>query len=661
MHRPFRADTRAMTLPTPQSPVTYQAHIDGLRAIAVLAVIANHFSKSLLPGGYLGVDIFFVISGFVITASLVSRPHGALGPFLLGFFQRRIKRLLPALLVCVLITAVLISALDPQPRTSLLTGINALFGFSNIYLYHQSIDYFAPAAQSNAFTQTWSLGVEEQFYLVYPSLFWLAASGRLGRPQRALPLMVGGLSLLSYLAFVNVFASRPAAAYFFTPLRFWELGAGCLLYAGRDSALVTLLRRGLSRLGPLPLIALIACLWAPVQHLVAASTAAVVLTCLLLIGPTGLSQRVLTSAPLRHIGLISYSLYLWHWTVLVLARWSIGIDAWHAPWLIAAMFLLAEMSYRWVESPLRHWSGRWPVARGLGASLAVTAMMALLLAQHPRLLLPLDPALRDAPAFLPVKGQNYNPHCVVDGEQRRLEAGTFDLCTQSPRLPGGQTIWAMGDSHAGHLQGMLYRLHKTTGVGVHLIETPGRPYPHMGGVFEPRQRIVEAMYAQSHPGDVLLVSRLYFDRGSTHPVGDLPTWATDLRTLARELAAHQMQLVVVGPPPMFDFEHTVVCQRTVFSNTACAQDRDILSQGVDRVHRALEQALSAESNAHVFRSFDALCPATQSACTPVHSGTLIYRDRDHLNTAGSALLATPLESFLRARGVLAVRSTKAAF
>lgn len=652
MHRPFRPDTRAMTLPTPQSPVTYQAHIDGLRAIAVLAVIANHFSKSLLPGGYLGVDIFFVISGFVITASLVSRPHGALGPFLLGFFQRRIKRLLPALLVCVLVTAVLISALDPQPRTSLLTGINALFGFSNIYLYHQAIDYFAPAAQSNAFTQTWSLGVEEQFYLVYPSLFWLAASGRLGRPQRALPLMVGGLSLLSYVFFVHVFASRPAAAYFFTPLRFWELGAGCLLYAGRDSALATLLRHGLSRLGPLPLIALIACLWAPVQHLVPASTAAVVLTCLLLLGPTGLSQRVLTLAPLRHIGLISYSLYLWHWTVLVLARWSTGIDAWHAPWLIAAMFLLAEMSYRWVESPLRHWSGRWAVARGLGASLVVTAVLALLMTQHHRLLLPLDPSLRDAPASLPVKGKAHNPHCVVDGEQRRLEAGTFDLCTQSPRLPGGQTIWAMGDSHAGHLQGMLYRLHRTTGVGVHLIETPGRPYPYVGPVFEPRERIIEAMYARARPGDVLLVSRLYFDLANAQAPTDHTHWATDLRALAGQLAARRMHLVVVGPPPMFDFEHPVVCKRTVFSNAACAQDRKAQALRMEQVSQSLERTLAPEPNAHVFRSFDILCPATGSTCTPVHGGTMIYRDRDHLNTAGAALLAEPMKRFLTARGVL---------
>lgn len=641
-----------MTFPVPQGPVTYQAHIDGLRAVAVLAVIANHFSKSLLPGGYLGVDIFFVISGFVITASLVSRPNEALVPFLLGFFQRRIKRLLPALLVCVLITSVLITGLDPEPRTSLMTGITALFGLSNIYLYQQAVDYFAPAAQSNAFSHTWSLGVEEQFYLVYPLLFWLAASKRLGQPQRVLLLMVGGLSLLSYASFVNAFASHPAAAYFFTPLRFWELGAGCLLYAGRDAALVTLLRHGLSRLGPLPLIALIACLWAPVQHMVPAITAAVVLTCLLLIGPFGFSLRVLTWTPLRRFGLLSYSLYLWHWTVLVLARWSIGIEAWLAPVLVAAMFLFAEMSYRWVESPMRHWSGRWPVARGLCASFAVTAVMVLLLVQHKRLLLPLDPALRDAPAFFPVKGRDYNPHCVVDGRQRLLEADTFDLCTQAPRVPGGQTIWVMGDSHAGHLQGMLYRLHETTGVGVHLIETAGIPYPFVRGVFESRQRIVEAVYAHARPGDVVLVSRRYLDRSSGLPVGDLPTWTADLRSLASDLAKRQMQLLVVGPPPMFGFVHTTVCQRTLLSNTACAQDRDSMIHGVELVHQTLEQALSAEPNAHVFHSFDILCPATDTTCTPLHGNTLIYRDREHLNTEGAALLAEPMKRFLTDRGMM---------
>lgn len=639
--------------PGEQGRSAYQAHIDGLRAIAVLAVIANHFNKAWLPGGYLGVDIFFVISGFVISASLASRPPLALGPFLLAFYQRRIKRLMPALLMCVVVTATLICLLDPQPRTSLLTGISALFGLSNLYLYQQSMDYFAPAAQSNAFTQTWSLGVEEQFYLVYPALFWIATRGRLGRPERTLPFLIGALSLLSFVAFVMLFPTRPSVAYFLTPARFWELGAGCLVFTWQHSVPAVWLRQRMASLSLLPLLALVACLWAPVERLVPASSAAVLFTCLLLLGPAPGSWclRALTWAPLRHIGLISYSLYLWHWTVLVLARWSIGIETWHAPWLLTTMLLLAQLSYRWVETPIRHGQVRHPLTRGLGASLVATAALGVLLFQHPRLMLPLDATLREAPAFFPVKGKPFNPLCVVDGEQRRLEASTFDLCTFQPRQPGGQTIWVMGDSHAGHLQGLLYSLRRSTGVGVHLIETPGRPYPYIGKAFEPRERIVEAMYQHAQPGDVLLISRLFLQRGSAGLAEDLSDWEIKVLELARQLQARQMQLVVIGPPPMFDFEHVASCQRQVFGPSACERDREALVHRVEQVHHSLQQRLAGQTNAHVFRSFDTLCPERGTRCSPVFEHTLIYRDRDHLNTAGAALLAEPLLQFMQQRGL----------
>lgn len=641
-----------MTRPTDAPPsAAYQAHIDGLRAIAVLAVIANHFSPSWLPSGFLGVDVFFVISGYVITASLLSRPSETFASFLLGFFQRRIQRLLPALLACVLVTAVLIGMLNPQPRSSLMTGISALFGVANLYLYQQSVDYFAPAAQANAFTHTWSLGVEEQFYLLYPSLFWLLAGGRIRRPARMLPLVIGGLSLVSYVAFVQLFASRPAAAYFFSPLRFWELGLGCLLCAGRNSAAMAWVQRAMAQRGVLALPGLVACLWLPADQLVAASTVAVLLTGLLLVPPAGLGMKVLTWPPLRHIGLISYSLYLWHWSVLVLARWSVGVTAANAAWLLIAMFLLAEASYRWVESPLRHRPWRRPVAFGLGASLAGAAALLLMTTQHARLLLPVDPGLANPPAFLPVRDQPYNPRCVVDDRERRLQADTVEFCTFTPRPPAGRTLWTMGDSHAGHLQGMLYRLHDTTGVGVHLIETPNRPYPYKGPVFDPRERILRSVYARARPGDVVVVSRLFFKREDMRLFADLEPWSNALLQLARDLDRKQMQLLVIGPPPMYEFVDATVCLRPALSNSACLQDRQRMKQLVDRVHQILEGALAHQANAHVFRSFDVLCTPAGDRCSPIRDGTMLYRDRDHLNTAGAALLAEPLERFLAAQGL----------
>ncbi|MGB7564874.1 MAG: acyltransferase, partial [Prochlorococcaceae cyanobacterium] len=152
-----------------RSGFPYRKDIDGLRAIAVVAVIVNHFNKGLLPNGFLGVDIFFVISGFVITSSLAGKQSAGIGEFLVGFLTRRIKRLVPALVLCVVISGALIGMVNPEPQASLRTGIAALFGLSNFYLLQQATDYFAPSTELNIFTQTWSLGVEEQFYLLFPS------------------------------------------------------------------------------------------------------------------------------------------------------------------------------------------------------------------------------------------------------------------------------------------------------------------------------------------------------------------------------------------------------------------------------------------------------------------------------------------------------------
>lgn len=132
----------------------YRSEIDGLRALAVVAVIINHFNKDILPSGYLGVDIFFVISGFVITSSLTKHPSKHLGDFLLGFYTRRLKRLVPTLVLCVVITSILICLFAENPRVSLRTGIASLFGLSNLYLLRESTDYFADSTDLNAFTHT---------------------------------------------------------------------------------------------------------------------------------------------------------------------------------------------------------------------------------------------------------------------------------------------------------------------------------------------------------------------------------------------------------------------------------------------------------------------------------------------------------------------------
>jgi peptidoglycan/LPS O-acetylase OafA/YrhL len=180
----------------------YRPEIDGLRAFAVIAVIINHFNKDLLPSGYLGVDIFFVISGYVITSSLAGRGSRNFLDFLIGFYERRIKRLVPALVVFVLITSVFISLFNPDPGGALGLGWKSLFGVSNISLYRSSTDYFAQSTELNPFTHTWSLGVEEQFYLLFPFLIWFSGFGQQNaNGARNLFIWVGALTMTSLIGF----------------------------------------------------------------------------------------------------------------------------------------------------------------------------------------------------------------------------------------------------------------------------------------------------------------------------------------------------------------------------------------------------------------------------------------------------------------------------
>jgi peptidoglycan/LPS O-acetylase OafA/YrhL len=357
---------------TPKS--NYRPEIDGLRALAVGAVIANHFDKNLLPSGYLGVDIFFVISGFVITSSLARNQAKNFGDFLLGFYGRRIKRLYPALLLVVAVAATAITLVDPNPGSSLLTGISAVFGFSNVYLYSRLTDYFAASADLNVFLHTWSLGVEEQFYFLFPFLVWLSGFSRADPSgSRRLAWMLIPTLLASALSFAFLYPHNQAQAYFLITNRFWELASGSLLFLAAGQGWIN---RWPSA-GSLPVLAaLIGVMFLPLKSAVPATFLCIGLTCLLLHGLRSdrLTSRLLSWRPLVYVGLISYSLYLWHWPVLAISRWTVGVHASTIPFQILLIFLLAWSSYSYVETKCRHSS--WPSSRSLTLMLAALAALA---------------------------------------------------------------------------------------------------------------------------------------------------------------------------------------------------------------------------------------------------------------------------------------------
>ena len=332
----------------------YRREIDGLRAVAVIPVVLYHAGFAGLRGGYLGVDVFFVISGYLITRLIDAEIER--GDFSLSdFYERRVRRILPALYLVVAVSfAFAWLWLFPSEMADFarsLVGV-ALFG-SNV-VFNQEIGYFTGDVGSWPLIHTWSLGVEEQFYALFPVLLLL--SRRLDR--RWVFGLVAALSAMSFIAALRMSGIDPQSDFYLPQFRAWELGAGALVALGqRDSvALDAPWRSALAGLGAALLaFALVA---APSDLAPSLWSLAPVGGAALLIAfarPDNAWGRLLGAKPLVDVGLVSYSAYLWHQPLFAFARFRFNAAPGGAAMalLAAAAFALAYLSWRWVERPFR--------------------------------------------------------------------------------------------------------------------------------------------------------------------------------------------------------------------------------------------------------------------------------------------------------------------
>jgi peptidoglycan/LPS O-acetylase OafA/YrhL len=654
----------------PASGHAYRPEIDGLRAVAVLAVILNHLDHGLLPGGWLGVDVFFVISGFVITASLAGRPAQRAGPWLAAFYARRVKRLAPALLVCVLVTALGVVLLIPpvfrEHDHSLATGVGAIFGVSNLVLFADATNYFGDDIQLNPFAHTWSLGVEEQIYLLLPLLVWASGLPQARRrARRWLALLLGLLSLLSLQLFLRLCGSDQPAAYFLMPARFWEIGAGALawllLAALRDRSGLHLMALPPRLAWLLPLAQLAALLllglaMAAELPLPQAVPQAVIASVVLLLSarPGTPVVRLLSLPPLVGLGVISYSLYLWHWSVLALARWSLGVDAASAPWLLLLTLALALLSWWAVERPLRsaHWGGQPGTTLRRGLGLSALAATALLLAAGPgrgRL----------------YQGRDAGGQAIDDRVQLAPDAAGITALRRRSAADREPRLILVGDSHARMLRPVLEAL---AGPRFTLLARDGCPFPpsghghHQPGCFDwalhtrslllrhlqPGDLIVISLYARSHFGGGFDSRDEQVDRGdgTVHaPEAKLHLYARSLDGFAAKVASRGGRLLLVAPFPRFEERpaHFKLCEPEWFRRTPadCRHLAVLDAAALERDNAALlsrfRELARRRPNLQVVDPLPALCP-DGSCRLRDGSGALLYRDKDHLSRHGAERL-----------------------
>ena len=645
----------------------YFPEIDGLRAIAVLSVIVNHLSERWLPSGYLGVDVFFVISGYVITLSLLDRAHLPVREVVAEFYFRRIKRLAPALVVVVLAGAALIRLFDPAPAASAVTGILSLFGLSNLFLYYQSIDYFGASVQLNPFSHTWSLGVEEQFYLFFPLMLVVGARVKgLGLPFRA--GLTALLGIASLAAFALVYSSNQPAAYFLLPFRFWELAAGCLiaiLLRSRPDAL----RRTAARIPPaVPLALLFATFFLPNSHAVAATIAAVVCSGALLLSVRRgtLAHRMLTQRAVVYVGLLSYSLYLWHWIVICLSRWTIGIQLWTLPFQLALMLALAAASFHFIEDPLRR--GRWFARRWMTTlgGLAGLAFAAGLVAAGHKFNLPAfsgSYALNEAPRAAPnpgyrgkVTGRQIDDCALTRLWSGRPETLRANIARCSAIRPGRPTLIFAGDSHAMDMFPVSELAYRSGAASILSLYENGCRVPPLAGEAAGCGRVPDVLGAlPPDPGHRrILVLRTNFSPKAAD--GSLGAYARVLEPFVDRLTAQGYTLVYVAPSPKYaSVGPGSLCSAQWFRPRWALPDRCrtgfVEDRGEQLARRQdytdyLHGLARRKPGFLVFDPFDILCGDLAGRCTPVRGGELVYRDESHLTERGSESLAGPLLRFL---------------
>ena len=450
----------------------YRPDIDGLRAVAVLSVVIFHAGLGM-PGGFVGVDVFFVISGFLITGIIRSEIDARNGAFSFsGFWMRRIRRILPpALLVMASTLVVGAFVLLPEDLVGAASAALAQLAFAGNFYFWSSTNYFSGPAELKPLLHFWSLAVEEQYYLLYPVALLILL--RVGRSITIYALLGGLLvSLLLGIAFTE---SRPAASFYLLPFRAWELAAGALVALLPAIKLTRQLANMVAAVGGGAIAVAVTLFDKTTAFRGGAAALPVFGTAAVILANrqrNGILYLILAWRPLVAIGLISYSLYLWHWPVLAYARYITGeltpIVAWPA---LALSFLLSALTWKFVENPCRNRRLTSNTAIGLGVGVgilfvAVVSIVAVLANGLP------DRFPERIKAVLSEPGFHENPEFrAVKLSEDDWSLPNIGASTDS----AGSRLIVWGDSHAGALAPAFQRAGKELGLRIDLAARGGVP------------------------------------------------------------------------------------------------------------------------------------------------------------------------------------------
>ena len=661
----------------------YRAHLDGLRFVAVYLVVAFHAGLAGFAGGFIGVDVFFVLSGYLVTGILLRDLVSSRRIDFRRFYSRRFRRILPAAALTLLVVAVVYSrVVSPSEMLDVVGGFKAAFLFvANWFFLRQSVDYFATSVDKSPVLHFWSLAVEEQFYLVWPLLFGglLFATARLGRMRWwALRAVVAVAGLASLIAALHIAHGNLNRAYYGTDTRAYQLLAGALI--ALTPQLMRLPRRLAGAMRAAVPVALVALVYvgSSVVHFgpISRGLAAVVLTSALIVGlenwRSGPVGRALSTPWVAYLGRVSFATYLWHWPVVVIATHSRHISPVPLFVLTAVLStLLAIGSYHLVEQPVRGSAVldryRVPV---IATGLAVSVVGGLVV-------LPAI-ARRDSGATAGAIGSSGTP-VTLDWQAAKKDIPDLPDCLGTslagctPVSGTGKRLLLAGDSHARMWIPAFEDIARARSMTLVLAILPDCPWQRGLNYFhgvkyknvnceKHQDDLYDRILPEFDPNIVVVVHQGYDDAVVSRPMlavggkhiapGDAD-YETDLVDASRAsldaMRAPDRKVVILEPIPMAPLSYDPLsCISSGGQLSRCDYRAGTSPTPLERFYRS-----AANGTSVISIDADRLACPDLPVCHAVVNGLIVKRDPSHLTATYARSVAPQLNALLQKGGVFA--------
>jgi peptidoglycan/LPS O-acetylase OafA/YrhL len=634
--------------------IQFRPDIEGLRAVAVCLVVLYHAGVPFLKGGFIGVDIFFVLSGYLITGLLVKELNSSGGINLSRFYARRVRRLLPALTLVVVIVCLIQAAISsPIAQHDVLNvALAALLYSSNIYFAHMQLHYFAQAFTSGPLVHTWSLAVEEQIYFVWP-IFLLLLS-RMVNSLRTRILLIAAVTALSFIVCVWLTAWNQVMAFFLSPPRAWEFSLGGLL-AFVPVTWLSAHENLCKWLGAAGLIALVLCgvfmtNSASFPGYVAAIPVLATLASLQAGAgaPGSLMARLLHLRPMQYLGGISYSLYLWHWPVLMIALEIFPNDS--AALRTACVMLsvvLAAITHVTVENPIRFNS--FLVSRSLLSLVAVALSTTICVGG----LAMWGIALNHSAQFRKFNQvRNDLPSLYLAGCTAQLSDGSPRLCSFGELSKPASTVVLFGDSHAAQWFPTMKVIAESLHWKLVTIIKPSCPPMNIEALSNTRaiescerwRKLSIAAIQAMHPDTVIVSASSRYPRRGDPGLIDASDWEKGSRDTFRAIAGHGTAIRVIRDTPHADYDVPDCLALLAWNGHATCPPLNRSTAMSADIYQAQVRAAANIDNVKIIDMSDAICG--MDSCATEQGDLVKYRDTDHLTSTYAESLADALQTRL---------------